>query len=199
MDTLPSNVTYVGSTASQGSCSGTTTVICSLGTINSSETGTPNTATVTITVIPTAAGALSNNASVGATSTGSTSATAAPAATAVSAAAGAAAGTGSVVTTYVKPVTATGAASKIRKTRAYLSALVNPAGQATSYTIQTRRNGTSRWISAKGRKLTAATAVDHVAMTISHLRSGRKYSFRVEATSGIGTSYGQVRSFTTTK
>jgi uncharacterized repeat protein (TIGR01451 family) len=208
-DTLPSGVQYVGSTSSQGSCSGTTTVTCSLGTLNSSQTGTPNTATITITVVPTAAASLSDSASVSATSAGSTTGTATPAATTVSAAAGGSGSTGttttggsgaagSVTTTHVKPVTATGVASKIRSTRAYLRALVNAAGQATTYTIQVRLNATSRWISAKVRHLGDRTAVDHVAMTISHLKSAKKYSFRVKATNSIGTSYGQVATFRTT-
>jgi uncharacterized repeat protein (TIGR01451 family) len=216
-DTLPSGVQYAGSTSSQGSCSGTTTVTCSLGTLNSSQTGTPNTATITITVVPTAAGSLSDSASVSATSAGSTTGTATPAATTVSAAAGGSGSTGttttgstgttttggsgaagSVTTTHVKPVTATGVASKIRSTRAYLRALVNAAGQATTYTIQVRLNATSRWITAKVRHLGDRTVVDHVAMTISHLKSAKKYSFRVKATNSIGTSYGQVATFRTT-
>lgn len=51
-DTLPSGTTYFGSTTSQGSCSGSTTVTCSLGTLDSSNTGTAGSVTITITVIP---------------------------------------------------------------------------------------------------------------------------------------------------
>jgi uncharacterized repeat protein (TIGR01451 family) len=58
-DTLPGGVTFVSSTPSQGSCSGTGTVICNLGTL-----GNGASATVTIVVTPTAAGTLSNTASV---------------------------------------------------------------------------------------------------------------------------------------
>lgn len=59
-DTLPAGVTFVSSTPSAGTCSGTTTVTCNLGTINSG-------ANVTVTIVvtaPAAAGSLSNTASV---------------------------------------------------------------------------------------------------------------------------------------
>jgi uncharacterized repeat protein (TIGR01451 family) len=200
-DALPANVAYLGSTATQGSCSGTTTITCSLGTIDSTETGTSNTAQITITVIPTTAGSLVNSATVGATTAGSTtSSSSGVAATTISPAAAAAGSTVTVTATkFIKPVVATGVASKLRTTRAYLSALVNPAGQATTYTIQVRLAGTSRWITARTRKLAARTVVDSVAMTITHLKSGKKYSYRVKAVSSIGTSYGQVKTFRTTK
>jgi uncharacterized repeat protein (TIGR01451 family)/CSLREA domain-containing protein len=203
-DTLPANTTYFGSTSSQGSCVGTTTITCSLGTIDSTQTGTSHTATITITVIPTAAGSLSNSATVASTNgsaasvtSGAAATTVSPVATAAGAPAAGAPAAGATVTKFVKPVTATGVASKIRTTRAYLSALVNPAGQATTYTIQVQLKGTSRWISGKARTLAAQVRVDKVAMTISHLKSGKRYSFRVKASSSIGTSYGQVRRFRT--
>ena len=59
MDTLPVSVTFVSSSASQGSCSGTSTVTCDLGTIASSVS-----VTVTIVVIPIEEGTLNNTASV---------------------------------------------------------------------------------------------------------------------------------------
>lgn len=58
-DTLPSGTTFVSSTASQGSCSGTSTVTCNLGGIANGDN-----ATVTIVVTPTVAGPLSNTATV---------------------------------------------------------------------------------------------------------------------------------------
>jgi uncharacterized repeat protein (TIGR01451 family) len=61
-DTLPAGVTFGSASASQGTCSGTATVTCSLGTIAASGS-----ATVTIKVTPTAAGTLSNTASVSST------------------------------------------------------------------------------------------------------------------------------------
>jgi uncharacterized repeat protein (TIGR01451 family) len=59
IDTLPAGVTFVSAVTSQGSCSGTTTVICSLGTV--APSGAPG---IAIVVKPTSAGALSNTGSV---------------------------------------------------------------------------------------------------------------------------------------
>ncbi|MFZ5863100.1 MAG: DUF11 domain-containing protein [Nitrospirota bacterium] len=60
-DVLPANVALVSATPSQGTCSGTTTITCSIGTLNNAAS-----ATVTIVVTPTAAaaGTLSNTATV---------------------------------------------------------------------------------------------------------------------------------------
>jgi uncharacterized repeat protein (TIGR01451 family) len=58
-DQLPSTVSFVSATASQGSCSGAATVVCNLGTISSSGT-----ASVTIRVTPTNPGKLDNFANV---------------------------------------------------------------------------------------------------------------------------------------
>ena len=62
-DVLPAGATFVSAAPSQGTCSGTTTVNCSLGTINNGAN-----ATVTLVVRPTATGTLTNTASVAATS-----------------------------------------------------------------------------------------------------------------------------------
>jgi uncharacterized repeat protein (TIGR01451 family) len=56
-DTLPASVTFVSASATQGTCSGTATVTCLLGTI-----GPGNTVTVTIQVKPTMAGLITNTA-----------------------------------------------------------------------------------------------------------------------------------------
>jgi uncharacterized repeat protein (TIGR01451 family) len=58
-DTLPAGVDLVSATPDQGSCDGTTTVTCNLGTIANNGN-----AHVTIVVKPTAAGPLSNTATV---------------------------------------------------------------------------------------------------------------------------------------
>jgi uncharacterized delta-60 repeat protein/uncharacterized repeat protein (TIGR01451 family) len=58
-DTVPAGVTFVSAAASQGSCTGTATVVCTLGTI-----GPAVSATVTIVVRPQAEGTLTNSASV---------------------------------------------------------------------------------------------------------------------------------------
>jgi uncharacterized repeat protein (TIGR01451 family) len=58
-DTLPSGITARSSSASQGSCSGTSTVTCALGDLASGAS-----ATVTIVVRPGSAGTITNTASV---------------------------------------------------------------------------------------------------------------------------------------
>src|SRR5262249_55806486 len=60
-DTLLSGVTLVSATPSQGSCSGTSSVSCSLGTLTNGAS-----ATVTIIVTPSAPGGVSNTATVSA-------------------------------------------------------------------------------------------------------------------------------------
>jgi uncharacterized repeat protein (TIGR01451 family) len=63
LDPLPAGVTLVSSSAGQGSCTGTTSVACSLGSLAPGQS-----TTVTIVVRPTASGPLSNTASVTTTS-----------------------------------------------------------------------------------------------------------------------------------
>ena len=58
-DTIPGGTTFVSATASQGSCSGTGTVTCSLGSLTNGAS-----VTVTIVVTPNTAGTISNKASV---------------------------------------------------------------------------------------------------------------------------------------
>jgi uncharacterized repeat protein (TIGR01451 family) len=191
-DTLPSGVTYFGSTASQGTCSGTTTITCSLGTIDSSQTGTTNSATVMITVLPTTPGSLTDSASVSETGTDPVSTNnTASAATTIALPAG--------LMKDIAPLAATGVADKVKATQAFFTALVNPAGQATTYTFQVRRQGTSAFRTVKGKTLTTGTTVQLVGFTVRHLRSGKKYFYRVRATSSIGTSYGQQVVFHTLK
>jgi uncharacterized repeat protein (TIGR01451 family)/CSLREA domain-containing protein len=62
-DVLPAGTTFVSSLPSQGSCLGTTTVTCTLGTLNNGSS-----ATVMLTIkMPAASGSISNTASVTAT------------------------------------------------------------------------------------------------------------------------------------
>jgi uncharacterized repeat protein (TIGR01451 family) len=58
-DTLPSGVSFVSATPSQGSCNGTSIVTCNLGSLSNGASGM-----VTIVVTPTQAGGVSNTATV---------------------------------------------------------------------------------------------------------------------------------------
>ena len=64
IDTLPAGVTFQSATPSQGSCSGTTTVTCDLGTVFNGGT-----ASVEILVVTSGAGTITNTASVSAAET----------------------------------------------------------------------------------------------------------------------------------
>ncbi|HXU35479.1 MAG TPA: LamG-like jellyroll fold domain-containing protein, partial [Blastocatellia bacterium] len=69
-DTLPGSVTFVSAISSQGSCSGTTTITCNLGSINNGAN-----ATVQIVVIPNSPGTITNSASATAAENDATPAT----------------------------------------------------------------------------------------------------------------------------
>ena len=64
-DTIPAGTTFVSSSSTQGTCSGTSTVTCALGTIVS---GSPITVTITVTA-PGTATTLTNTATVSSTTT----------------------------------------------------------------------------------------------------------------------------------
>ena len=66
VDPLPPEATVLSASSSQGLCNGTETVVCNLGTL---AAGAHNQATVTINVIPTVTGLLSNAAHVTAAET----------------------------------------------------------------------------------------------------------------------------------
>ena len=68
-DPLPAGVTFVSSSTTVGSCSGTSTVTCSLGSLANGAS-----ATITIVVTPTSSGPLSNTATVSTTSADSNAA-----------------------------------------------------------------------------------------------------------------------------
>jgi len=63
-DTLPSGISFVSATPSQGMCSGTASVDCSLGTLAEGAT-----AVITIVVTPSASGSIMNTATVSASET----------------------------------------------------------------------------------------------------------------------------------
>jgi uncharacterized repeat protein (TIGR01451 family) len=65
-DTLPAGTMYFSSSASQGSCTGTTIVTCSLGTLDASTTGPATSATIVIVLIPMQGGLITNTGAVNA-------------------------------------------------------------------------------------------------------------------------------------
>jgi len=190
-DAIPAGTTYFSSTSSQGSCSGTSTVVCSLGTLDSSHTGTDTSATVSITIVPSATGLIKNTATVASLTADPTTANnTASASTAVT--------SGPTVTVLSKPVVITGAASQITTTKAKLSGIINPARQATTYSVQ---YGTSKHYgkTAKGKTLKAGSTPEGVVISVKALKAGKTYYFRIVAKNASGTSYGQAVKFKTKK
>lgn len=196
-DALPAGTSYFNSTSSQGGCSGTSTVTCDLGVLNSSQTGGATSVTVTITVIPSAAGSLTDSASVtsGTTDANSGNNTATVTTTVAAAATTAATAT---TTVYVRPLVITGAASQVRAKRATLSGIVNPAGESTGYRFQygrTKRFGKETRL----RRFAAGTSARGIKAVIRGLKPGSTYYFRVVAVNATGTSYGKTVRFKTGK
>ena len=190
-DAIPAGTTYFSSSSSQGACSGTSTVVCSLGTLDSSHTGTDTSATVSITVVASATGLIKNTATVASLTPDPTTANnTASASTAVT--------SGPTVTVLSKPVVITGAASQITTTKAKLSGIINPAEQATTYSVQ---YGTSKHYgkTAKGKTLKAGSTPEGVVISVKALKAGKTYYFRIVAKNASGTSYGQAVKFKTKK
>jgi uncharacterized repeat protein (TIGR01451 family)/CSLREA domain-containing protein len=187
-DTLPSGVSYFAASSSQGTCSGTTTVTCNLGSIDSSKTGTVTAATVTITFVPGSAGSVVNKGTVATTET-NTGTSSASATTTVSVA---------TTTLFVAPVVLTGTASEIKSGQATVSALINPAGEATSYVFQ---YGTSGKFGKSTKTGTIAAGVGRHGVTavIKGLKAGTTYHFRIVARNASGTSDGSGVTFKTKK
>ncbi len=184
-DTLPPGTTFFSSSSSQGSCSGTSTVTCALGTLDSTNTGTVTTATVTIVLVANHAGSLTNTATVSAAEPDPNPANnSASATTAINAA------------MNVTPVVLTGAASQITATSAKLSGIINPAGESTAYTFQL---GTiaGRGMTLSGGTLAAGSTPAGVVTAVNSLTPGTTYHFRVVAQNANGTSDGQDAAFNT--
>ena len=183
-DTLPAATDLFSWSASQGSCTGGTTVTCSLGTINSSVTGAPTTVSVTIVLIPTKAAALTDRATVSAPNSTTVGASVK---TEVSAPAGGTA-----------PVVLTAPARGVSSTSARLSGFVNPAGESTTYSFQI---GTSRSYgkTVHGRRLKATLNPVSVSVSLFSLKAGKTYHFRIVATNAAGSRHGQDMTFTTPK
>ena len=94
------------------------------------------------------------------------------------------------------PSVTTVAASSITGTGAKLNGKVNPNGRSTTYYFE---YGTSTSYGSKGASVSAGngTSVANVSGTVTSLKGGTTYHFRVVATSDAGTSRGSDLSFVT--
>ncbi len=187
-DPLPAGTTYFASTTSQGTCSGTGTVTCSLGAMNSASTGGAQAVTITIYVIAGKGGSVHDTGTVSGTQSDPSSANnSASATTTVTAASSAIA---------IAPIVFTGTASKVKATQANVGGILNPAGESTTYYVQ---YGTSKHYgkATKSVSLAASTKSKTVTITIKGLKKKTKYHFRLVARSSAGTTNGQDASFKT--
>ena len=175
-DALPSGVELVSANASQGSCSGTQTVGCALGTLDADQSET-----VSIVVKPKNAGWLTNTAGVSANELDSVTLNNVAS---------------SSVTVVAPPAATTGAASDLTFVGATLGAIVNPNGSETTYHFEYGETD------AHGQSTPAQTAessmsADLVQATIADLQPDTTYHYRVVATRVHGTAEGFDRTFTT--
>jgi hypothetical protein len=100
-------------------------------------------------------------------------------------------------TVNVAPVVLTGTASHIKSTSATLSAVVNPAGETTTYNfVVTTGNVTT---SVPGGALAASSNPTVVSVPVKHLKAGKTYHFQIEAVNATGASFGQALKFKTAK
>ena len=104
----------------------------------------------------------------------------------------------SLTITAAAPTASTGAVSDLTTTTATLAAVVSAKGMATSTSFE---YGTSETL-ASGATTVAATAVSgvtgvNVTVALSALAPGATYFYRIVATSDLGTSRGEIVSFST--
>jgi uncharacterized repeat protein (TIGR01451 family) len=198
-DTLPAGATYVSASSSQGSCSGTTTVTCALGTLNSTGSGPSNVATVTITAFAGTAGTLTNTATVSSNETDPNPANNTATLSTIVAPATATAAT-TTLTTFVgvSPVVLSTGAYHRTATSAKLNGMVNTAGEITRYRFQFGKSKRYGRTSYSGT-LAAGSKQVRVAIKIKKLRPRTTYHYRVVATNATGTTYGKDKTFRTRK
>lgn len=191
-DPLPAGAQYFGATASQGSCAGTATVTCDLGTLDSGAS-----ATVTIAVIPQANGTLSNTATVSGEFTDPTSSNDSATVTTTVATPATIATSGSAPVPFmVRPSTAGTHAAGVKKTSATLVAYVDAGNGATTWWFQ---YGKSRHFGKVTRKrhLSAGTAVRTTKVRLTHLKAHTTYYFRIVVRNAKGQTHSGTVKFKT--
>jgi len=111
--------------------------------------------------------------------------------------AGTVAGADQILTTQSAPAVTTGPATTIGPTSATLGGTVNPNGRSTSWYVE---YGTSTAYGSRSssRSVGSGTAALAVVATVSSLRPGATYHFRLVATSSLGTTRGADATFVTT-
>ena len=96
------------------------------------------------------------------------------------------------------PVVSTGATTGVSATRATLTGTLNAEQSETEYRFEygtTVAYGAS--IPAPGASVAAGAGSEEVTETLTGLKEGRTYHYRLLATNGVGTSYGNDETFAT--
>jgi Concanavalin A-like lectin/glucanases superfamily/Calcineurin-like phosphoesterase len=97
------------------------------------------------------------------------------------------------------PAASTGDVGSIAPTSAKVLGTVNPKDQTTSYSFQ-YGSTTSYGLSTTATQVAPTDNIGHeVVASLSGLAASRAYHYRVVATNGAGTTYGQDRTFTTAR
>lgn len=173
---LPGGVDLVSAEASQGTCSGTDTVACEIGSL-----GKDQSARVTIVVEPGQPGTLVNTATVSSTQPNRDVSN----------------NTATTRTTVVAPPSAgTGAASDLSPEGATLNATVDPNGSETAYRFE---YGTDTTYGQSTPEQPAGAGMDGglVRADVSGLQPDTTYHYRVVATNAQGTTEGEDKTFAT--
>src|SRR5580765_357565 len=110
--------------------------------------------------------------------------------------AGVSRGADQTFSTFGAPTVATGAANSIAPTSARLTGTVTPNGQATSWFFE---YGTTSSHGSKtaARSAGSGTSAVHVSASLTRLKPGTTYHYRLVATNGSGTRPGSDQTFTT--
>jgi uncharacterized repeat protein (TIGR01451 family) len=175
-DALPGGATLVSASPSQGTCAGTTTQVCSLGTILQGAS-----ATVAVQLNPTTQGTITDTATVaGGQADPNTSNNAATVTTGVTS----------------PPTVITGAATTVTATSATLTGTVNPQGQSTTYDFTwglapgSESNTTALTDAGSGTTSVPASAA------IGGLTASTTYYYTLHASNATGSASGVQQHFT---
>jgi hypothetical protein len=195
-EALPAGASLYSISASQGSCSGTSTLTCALGSLEDGAS-----ATVQVAAIANATGSLTDAASVTGTETDPNPTNNGASATTVVRAFP----TSTTTTTTTSPATAptakpratTGKASEQTTTSVAFSATINPEGSPTTWRLAI---GTSK---KKLERLTvkqsagSGTTPLGVLAIIKGLKPGTRYYVEIVAVNANGSSHGEIVAFKT--
>jgi uncharacterized repeat protein (TIGR01451 family) len=184
-DALPPGVSFVSAASSQGGCSGSAAISCSLGLISGGSH-----AVVSVIVKATQAGLVSDTGHVTGSNFDPNGANN-QATVAAQVSAPVVAPPGNVT----PPVVSTGGASHVSQHGAVLHGTLNPGGATATYYFEYGR--TTRYGLATRRLTLSGNAPEQVSALVGSLRLGTRYHFRLVAVNSARGAYGNDRALTT--